>query len=400
VLDPIIPPPQGDVYQKKGSLPAALQLWQEYQEQHSHESLVQHPHNRQFQVVYYSCPHAAGNILHDFFHQVLVAVALNRTMLVKYSDKKTCERVNEGYSPILCLTDNAEPDCNRILQRAAWVPSYDAWVDRLELEQLPPQRHSKFRRPLPAQTYNNATFNNILLWLNERVITMTPRVYQTPERFLLVHNPFLQSPLSASRITRLYSESTDYLYGMLFRGIFSFHPEILPSDYDEERQQSADSDETTFALHSRHRSPQDDGSNVTEYMNCLDRVFQESRALQDQKQQRQHPQSHSTCRVFLMADRNITLYELDHVIRTKHCTPVVATHQRSAGHFKEHGPFAGAGFFQDLALASQARNGLIGHCDRSSTQLLRELIHYDRTMEALAAGTYQELPELVTCCLR
>jgi hypothetical protein len=54
-------------------------------------------------------------------------------MLVKYNDKKTCERVNEGYSPILSLTDNAEPDCNRILQRAAWLPSYDAWVDRLSL---------------------------------------------------------------------------------------------------------------------------------------------------------------------------------------------------------------------------------------------------------------------------
>lgn len=83
----------------------ALQVWKEYQDNHSHQRLIRMSHSRTYQVVYYSCPHSAGNILHDFLNQVLVAIALNRTMLVKYNDKETCEYLNEGYSFILRLTD-------------------------------------------------------------------------------------------------------------------------------------------------------------------------------------------------------------------------------------------------------------------------------------------------------
>mmetsp|Transcript_49680 Transcript_49680/g.120431 ORF Transcript_49680/g.120431 Transcript_49680/m.120431 type:complete len:111 (-) Transcript_49680:1427-1759(-) len=50
----------------------------------------------------------------------------------------------------------------------------------------------------------------------------------------------------------------------------------------------------------------------------------------------------------------------------------------------EHGPFAGREFLDDLVLASQARNGVVGH-ERSSSDLLMELIDYDRIMEAFMA---------------
>jgi hypothetical protein len=44
---------------------------------------------------------------------------------------------------------------------------------------------------------------------------------------------------------------------------------------------------------------------------------------------------------------------------------------------EEHGPFAGAGFFRDLVVISQARSAFIG-TSRSSSALVDELMEYDR----------------------
>jgi hypothetical protein len=48
---------------------------------------------------------------------------------------------------------------------------------------------------------------------------------------------------------------------------------------------------------------------------------------------------------------------------------------------KEHGPLAGAGFFRDLVVVSQARSAFIGGI-RSSSALIDELIEYNRRTEA------------------
>jgi hypothetical protein len=47
---------------------------------------------------------------------------------------------------------------------------------------------------------------------------------------------------------------------------------------------------------------------------------------------------------------------------------------------EEHGPFAGAGFFRDLVVVSQARSAFIGST-RSSSALVDEMIDYDRRTE-------------------
>jgi len=59
-------------------------------------------------------------------------------------------------------------------------------------------------------------------------------------------------------------------------------------------------------------------------------------------------------------------------------------------HIREHGPLAGAGFFQDVAYVSQyARHAVVGSSDvggvRSSTRLVLEFVEYNRVLEALAA---------------
>ena len=85
-----------------------------------------------------------------------------------------------------------------------------------------------------------------------------------------------------------------------------------------------------------------------------------------------------------------------------HCNPVStihSSHQDHSDNSLEHGTHAGAGFFQDLALASKARHGFIGTCDRTSSQLVGELIQYERTMDNIRKFGRAPIDELPTCCL-
>jgi hypothetical protein len=307
--------------------------------------------------------------MHDFFNQVLVAIALNRTMLWKYYDMHTCQNVSKGYSPRICLKANTEPDCSRILKRAPWLASYDEWAPKLLGNNLVlPHRNPEF---WPDS------------WINQTVIAFKPMVWQNQKGQLSTHHPFLQTNFSGSILSRLYSETEDFLNGMLFRGIFSFHPDIFPPEYSRVEPEGT----RTYALHSRHVDMDDDGSDVLEEKTCLNTLHHKFRG--------------QPCTVYLMSDRKATLHKMSmYVEKIQNCTPVVVTHvtDHADGHYTEHGPFAGAGFFQDWLVASQARHGFIGHCYRSSSLLLRELIQYDRGVEALESGSYPQrnLPE---CCL-
>jgi hypothetical protein len=189
----------------------------------------------------------------------------------------------------------------------------------------------------------------------------------------------------------------------------------------------ADSMKTiTIALHSRHSNVEDDGSNIRREVNCIHKLLQE---IQETRQYwddfNASTMSEIQCRVILMSDRNSTLnllmeYLAQDNLRQQQqllpenllqqpsggnrtpstlvtamishsplpfpCRGIVVEHTNVSHSFKEeHGPFAGAGYFQDLALAaSQARHGFIG-ANRSSSMLVRELIEYHRHMEAYYA---------------
>ena len=188
----------------------------------------------------------------------------------------------------------------------------------------------------------------------------------------------------------MYSESVDFLLGMMFREIFSFIADLLPSIYQGISHQNPPK---TYALHSRHRCMKDDGSDISEELKCLDSMMNFKYRLSSSSKSSSLA---SSCSVFIMSD--VSLTPEAHI--RDDCTPVLAIHAgEQQGQFKEHVPFAGAGFFKDLALSSQARDGFIGHCDRNSSQLLKELIEYDRTIEALRSGAYSKLSDFPTCCL-
>jgi hypothetical protein len=118
-----------------------LKVFHQYKKWHSSESLEKFPHNRTFAVGYYSCPLEAGNRLHYFFNGLLWAVVTNRTYLWKYFDRETClasPKRPDGSHLFNCNATNRVEDCDTILERAAWLPSYDEWAPKLSLGK--PQR--------------------------------------------------------------------------------------------------------------------------------------------------------------------------------------------------------------------------------------------------------------------
>jgi hypothetical protein len=101
-----------------------LQQFRRFFDQHSQHALLLEEtatthhdiRQRKFAVAYYSCPQRAGNFFHSFFNTVTWAMIQNRTLLWAYENKK-----------------NQEDDCQAVLKRAEWIPSYIEWKGRLKL---------------------------------------------------------------------------------------------------------------------------------------------------------------------------------------------------------------------------------------------------------------------------
>jgi hypothetical protein len=114
--------------------------------------------------------------------------------------------------------------------------------------------------------------------------------------------------------------------------------------------------------------------------------------------------------IAVMSDRACTLAKLTNsvVARNLSCSVVIANHSKGKGVLDEHGPFAGAGFFQDLAFSVYvAREAVVGTLQppqhdswRTSSQLLEELVEYTRVMEDWQLGDSRntnKLKELIRC---
>jgi hypothetical protein len=174
------------------------QVWKDYQQQHSQQALLlelrgsdkkddSENGNRTYQVIYYSCPHAAGNVLHDLFNQVVVAIVMNRTMLWKYNDRDTCQATRKGFGGMMCQKANTAVDCQRSLQlraEASWVPLYDDWAATLNITSLP------LRDP-KAYSIDDWSRRRGQTTKAVSVTALPPMVYQTTKEQLWRYLPFL-----------------------------------------------------------------------------------------------------------------------------------------------------------------------------------------------------------------
>ena len=130
----------------------------------------------------------------------------------------------------------------------------------------------------------------------------------------------------------------------------------------------------TIGIHSRHIRETNDGSDVSWEMECLDLILQST-------QPKNNLEMQEPCTVLVMADRSATLAAIKLESNKRNCSVVVVEHENSAdgapNYEQEHGPFAGAGFFRDWLVVSQAQTGFVHYKDRSSSALVYETMVYD-----------------------
>jgi hypothetical protein len=112
----------------------------------------------------------------------------------------------------------------------------------------------------------------------------------------------------------------------------------------------------------------------------------------------------------LLSDRPRTLeVAKEYIVESyPHCTSMIAPHIKSVSWRSEHGPFAGAGFYQDLAFVTDqmiqgptSMTAFIGSNKRSSSQLVQELMTYQlEHQRRKQAGAHLDPPlTLETCYL-
>jgi hypothetical protein len=205
--------------------------------------------------------------------------------------------------------------------------------------------------------------------------------------------PFLTTNNSLQYILQqLYASTVNFLFGLLFLGLLPFQLTIYPPEYASlstplhHRQRVG----KTYAIHSQYFTSTNDGSVIRHESQCLRELLRKDDVM--------------PCTVYILSDRPLTIEKVKDYISRKyqHCMPIVATHvqdTQSDGYYQEPGPFAGTRFFQDLMVASQARDGFIGQCHRTLSQLLRELMEHDRTMEFLQESGALPPRGLPVCCL-
>jgi hypothetical protein len=373
-------------------------------------------HDRKFTIAYYSCPLQAGNRLHHFFNQLLWAVVTNRTLLWKYYDRAACLAFGaRHFDPKICQAANDVVDCDKVLERAAWMPSYEEWADRLGSAAVSPVRLNVWTTHPPPDTVTgpsgntNTTSNRPTLATPfHRVVARKFGPYVRPATPVDTHGAtlvifpimlakyrdlgsstvraqLLQNTLARTRAADLYARGEDFLYGMFFRQSFGMRDVVLAST--QRAAGAIPPHAYSLAVHSRHVRPTDEGRRIQAETTCLQKLLLDRKAS-------------VPCVVHVMADRAATRTLLQEWLATQDCQVVMTepNGNRTASFRKEHGPFAGAAFFQDLASASRARDGFVGG-DRSSTDLLLELIEYDRVTESVARGETNMVSRIPQCLL-
>lgn len=190
-----------------------------------------------------------------------------------------------------------------------------------------------------------------------------------------------RSPYATRMIAHLYDKGVAFLYGMLFRQAFVVTPELTASVAAYPPPPASG---RTFGIHARHPNPQDEGTRVAREVQCLDQLLVQSKDASNS--------SANNCTVYIMSDRTATLVALQEAARARHWQAVVGVEAANSSVYgvqppeqvAEHGSNAGAGFFRDLAVVSQARTGFCGYA-RSSSALVYELMVYEARLEGLSS---------------
>jgi len=358
---------------------------------------------RKFLVSYYSCPESAGNRLHHFMNGMLWAVVTGRTLLYDVFDNETCHKLSKASGrrkTFWCeqhgTAQETMKECNQAMQVAEWIPSFREWKEELGLEE---PTHAYCGEGGGKSEFQDDIKVDVL---PDRVISACQGVMQNAGRALLeqvtsVPDVSTRSPLtrpSTIKAARTLMRVDDinssaggglyqfwYLYGMLFNEAFTIRPHLLP----ESTEIVSGPDVASIAIHSRHINASNDGSDIAEERACLRQVLK--RIMNEKGVDR--------CAVYIMSDRLATVEGLASESEFLGCQTIrLREHEHvNQGVLLEHGSFDKVDFIRDLALVSNAEDGLIGPGRPStSTFLLREMMEYNRKKRGISG-------KIVTCPL-
>ena len=386
-LFPIIPklPPLEvmRVYIQEHSQQHLENVWRECGNQSQCDTL----NSTQFIVGWYSCPMEAGNRLVRFMNGLLWAIATGRTFLWGQFDKEACLHMladGDTWAEICESNLNSRQDCAKILHLADWVPSWDEWSVKLNLTY-------PIRASACASTGQDAFANPMDGPAVPRVVQVGGQVnIQTGmllgRRRPRIINRLLGELQSQMRAEQLLSSGVYFAYGMVFESLFTLDPSLF-SSYPALDNNRVD----TYVLHSRHKESANDGSNIGLEISCMKKVLS-NRIDSDSK----------PCIVYTMTDRVKAREKLPKALATFNCTAFFSDTTHGESWSTEHGPFAGRGFFEDLALAHQARRGFMSPNKKSrplkgirtSSALVRSLIEFRRMLES---PSIQKIPIIKEC---
>lgn len=423
-----------------------LQVLRDYISWHSADAIATSWDQRKYIVLNYNCPHQVGNVIGNFLNNFLIAIVTNRTLVYKYDDdcgrapEEACERIitrapwiasldsvlgvsEDTRSEEECIKDSARgignldkavygydqakrqgPTCSR-LKRRLHRPGQD------KSNNMSCEEHVRARPRLARHLADRVGLYRFATLLGQVTGCFHSRpVHGWMGRFNLTDPACLhyvdgmfQHEIDLSRVERLFSNGPVFAYGMLLEHSFSFTEELLESVPMDRVMPESDTAPAPFSIgiHVRHIKEEDDGSNIASTVNCVHHNFFANR-------------EKGNCQVLIMSDRPATINGLRSTARnTWGCEAVTVQpeedesvkhvslrHRRLlAGQVtNEHGPFAGAGFYQDLALVSHARSGLLAP-SRSSSRLILEGIVYHQLIDAVKhrGGEISQLEKLVVC---
>jgi hypothetical protein len=330
-----------------------------------------------FVVGRYSCPLEAGNRIMKFLNHLVWAIITDRVFLWGYWGTNAClvESATEEIVQLLCSEMvNSAADCKEILKLASWVPSWDEWSLKLNLTQ-----------PIRASAIARRAKDPVSLPMDGPPVPRVIRVGQQVNLELGLIFAQKRAPKLLRRIaskrraealfgTRGY-QGVFFTHGMLFEALFSLHPSLLPTpdvlDIDSDGVNS-------YALHSRHQQEGDDGHSIDIDESCMNTVLFNKTVGRP-------------CIVYTMTDRLATKQQLPEALAHFNCTAIFSKNT-TAGKSRnsEHGPFAGRGYYEDLAIVRNARQGFMAPNlrqrprvgPRTSSSLPRSIIEFRRVLES------------------
>lgn len=295
-------------------------------------------------------------------------------MLWKYWATEVCSKFEIKVSPS-CKATKTALHCDKVLKRAPWIPSYDVWAPILNLSE-------PSRIPVRADGVELGPGVD----LRDDPFVMFP--VRAAKKSFLGHphyrNKVLHTSWGRTFAKNLHVLGSDFLYGALLRYSFDFAEDIRAEADQYNREPNASQPGFSVALHSRHIHEPDNGCDIAKEVKCFESIKRDADL---------------PCRVVIMSDRQCTLDRLQQWLEgTKHCRVMIASHANATNLYrKEHGPFAGTGFFQDWALAATTRSAFIGPF-RSSSELVLETIEWERHMEAWRDGQDPALLSSIKYC--